>query len=160
MNLYQIEKQYLELADRLIEQGGEVTDNQMTVLTDNKDMLDTKVINIGYVIKKFDAEVQIIEAEIKRLQDLKRVRENAKERLKERVSHAMMLFTINEIKSPLMNVSFRKSESVEVDDIEKLPVECYTLEKKVNKTEIKRLIKEGKDINGARLVTNQNIQFK
>ena len=160
MNLYQIEKQYLELADRLIEQGGEVTDDQMMVLTDNKDMLDTKVINIGYVIKKFDAEVGIIEAEIKRLQDLKRVRENAKERLKERVSHAMMLFTINEIKSPLMNVSFRKSESVEVEDIEKLPVECYTLEKKVNKTEIKRLIKEGKDINGAKLVTNQNIQFK
>jgi len=160
MNLYQIEKQYLELADRLVEQGGEVTDEQMMVLTDNKDMLDTKVINIGYVIKKFDAEVQIIEAEIKRLQDLKRVRENAKERLKERVSHAMKLFTIDEIKSPLMNVTFRKSESVEIEDIEKLPVECYTLEKKVNKTEIKRLIKEGKDINGAKLVTNQNIQFK
>jgi hypothetical protein len=66
------------------------------------------------------------------------------------------------IETPLIKLSFRKSESVEVDDINSLPAMYKTI--KLTETPDKKLIKDslklGKEIPGCKLVENNNLQIK
>ena len=64
--------------------------------------------------------------------------------------------------TPKVKLSYRKSDSVEVSDINLLPKE-YVKEKvelSADKTALKKDIKSGKEINGAKIVTNLNMQVK
>ena len=109
----------------------------------NQNELQEKAVNYGYVIKESENQISLIDAEIKRLQDLKKVQSNKIDRLKETVLNAMNIYGIEKINSPFLNISIRKSESVEVT--EGLPME-YMIEKTTyapDKTRIKNAIKSG-----------------
>ena len=109
-----------------------------------------------------DADIDIIDAEIKRLQAAKKQREKATEYLKDRIKHAMDLFSIEEIKTPLVKINFRKSESVEVDDVNSLPAafKVVKVTEQADKGAIKEAIKNGADIIGCRIVENKNLQIR
>lgn len=158
MNLYNISNQYLAIAHELTE--GELTPELEQALIITQDNLQEKAINYGYVIKNFESEVDIIEEEIKRLNALKKARINAVEKLKNNISDAMQLFGILEVKAPTFKMNFRKSESVEI--FEGLDQEFLTekISYQPDKIAIKNAIKEGRQVNGAALVTNFNIQIK
>lgn len=59
-------------------------------------------------------------------------------------------------------VSFRKSETVEVEDVSLIPADLLRVKTTVepNKTAIKALLKDGQGVIGCRLVENQNVQIK
>lgn len=162
MNLFKIEQQYIELADKLIELEGELTPEIEQALNITLAEFETKSIAYGHVIRKLDAECDIIDAEIKRLQSIKKARENASERLKTRIKQAMELFDMPKIETPLIKLSFRKSESVEVDDINSLPSMYKTIKltETPDKNLIKYSLKVGKEIPGCRIVENNNLQIK
>ncbi|MFM7855051.1 MAG: siphovirus Gp157 family protein, partial [Flammeovirgaceae bacterium] len=121
---------------------------------------ENKSIAYGHVIRRLDAECDIIDSEIKRLQSIKRSRESALERLKMRIKAAMETFGMDKVQTPTLKLSFRKSESVEVEDVNALPSMYKTLKvtESPDKTLIKESLKLGKEIPGARLVTNNNLQ--
>ena len=114
MNLYQIKNEYLTLASQL--EQGELTPEIEQQLQINEEQLKEKAINYGYVIRSFEYDNDIIDAEIKRLKQLKEQKENAIDKLKNAVSDAMQLYGIEKIDSPTLKLSFRKSESIEVSD--------------------------------------------
>lgn len=162
LSLYQIEKDYITLAENLIDADGEVTDETFTALQINKEQLETKGQCYGFIVKELSGEIDIIEAEIKRLTALKSSRDKTIDRLKETLSNAMELFEIEEIKSPLMKISFRKSESIEIEN-EFLLDEEYVTEKITivpDKARIKEAIKKGEFVCGAILKQNKNLQIK
>jgi alanine dehydrogenase len=109
-----------------------------------------------------ESDVSIIDAEIKRLGELKKARLKTIERLETTVSNAMQLYQINRLETPTLKISFRKSESVEIDNEAEIPAQflkektTYT----IDKTAIKEAIKKGEVVIGARLQINQNIQIK
>lgn len=109
-----------------------------------------------------DAVVEIIDAEIKRLQNLKKQREKASDYLKERIKHAMDTFQIEEIKTPLVKINFRKSETVEVDDVNQLPAafKVVKVTEQADKAAIKAAIKDGVEVTGCRIETHRNLQIK
>lgn len=158
MNLYNIKSEYLAIAHELTE--GELTPELEQALIITQENLQEKAINYGYVIKNFESEVDIIEEEIKRLNALKKARQNAVDKLKTNISDAMQLFGILEVKAPTFKMNFRKSESVEI--FEGLDQEFITekVSYQPDKIAIKNAIKEGRQVNGAALVTNFNIQIK
>jgi hypothetical protein len=159
-SMYQIQSEYQQIADALT--TGELTPELEQALSIAEHELEVKSVNYSFVIKDINDEISIINAEIDRLKDLKKVRENALERLKNNISKAMQLFQVDEIKTPLIKINFRKSESVEVDNLALL--DAKFLNEKVtitpDKMAIKEAIKNGEDVNGARLVINNNIQIK
>ena len=160
VSLYQIEQEYLNIAEALIESGGELTEELELQLTINKEQLQNKGVCYGMVIKDIEAENEAIDTEIKRLTELKKSRSKAIDRLKTNLSTAMQVFGIEEIKSPLLKISFRKSESVEVDvNLDKKYIKT-TVSTAPDKLAIKEAIKAGIEVEGARLVVNQNIQIK
>lgn len=158
MNLYNIKSEYLAIAHELTE--GELTPELEQALIITQENLQEKAINYGYVIKNFESEVDIIEEEIKRLNALKKARQNAVDKLKNNISDAMQLFGILEVKAPTFKMNFRKSESIEI--FEGLDNEFITekVSYQPDKIAIKNAIKEGRQVNGAALVTNFNIQIK
>ena len=158
MNLYNIKSEYLAIAQELTD--GELTPELEQALIITQENLQEKAINYGYVIKNFESEVDIIEEEIKRLNALKKARINAVDKLKNNISDAMQLFGILEVKAPTFKMNFRKSESVEI--YEGLDQEFITekVSYQPDKIAIKNAIKEGRQINGAALVTNFNLQIK
>ena len=162
MNIYQIQNEYLLLINQIIENGGEVTPQQELNLQITREQLQDKGTNYAFVIKKLDAECDIIDAEIKRLSELKKVRQNACERLKSNISHAMHTFGVDKIESPLIKLSFRKSQSVNVADVNSLPSEYKTIKvtESADKMKIKQALLNGEVIEGCEIINSQNLQIK
>jgi hypothetical protein len=162
LNIYQIEKEYLELVNQLIESGGECSPELELQLTINQEQLEQKARGYGFVVKQMESDISIIDAEIKRLGELKKARLKTIERLETTVSNAMQLYDINRLETPTLKISFRKSESVEIDNEAEIPAQflkekiTYT----IDKVAIKEAIKKGEVVIGARLQVNQNIQIK
>ena len=160
--LYQIEQEYMILADEIISNEGELTPELEARLTINQDQLEAKGKGYGYIIKDIESEIDAIDIEIKRLTGMKKQRNNAVERLKTSLSDAMQLFEISELKTPTLKINFRKSESVEVENIALLDkdyIKVVTTES-ADKTAIKEAIKNGVQVTGAVLKQNLNLQIK
>jgi hypothetical protein len=160
--LYQIEQEYMILADEIINNEGELTPELENRLMINQDQLEAKGKGYGYIIKDIESEIDAIDVELKRLTALKKQRTNTVDKLKTSLSQAMQLFDISELKTPTLKINFRKSESVEVESVNLLdPVYVVTKEiKTADKESIKLAIKNGLEVTGAVLKTNFNLQIK
>jgi hypothetical protein len=160
MNLYQITQEAQYLAALL--ETEELTPELEAELLINQEQLQTKGINYAKVIANYQSESDAIDAEIKRLKAMKESRDKKVTWLTESLKKAMLVSGIEKIESPLFKISLRRSEAVEVEIPEALPIDWQV--KKVtitaDKVAIKKAIKEGYSITGARLVENFNLQIK
>lgn len=162
MNIYNIKSEYQLIISNIINNDGEITPEEETALQINRADLETKGINYAYVIKQLDADCEAIDLEVKRLNALKKVRSNAVERLKANISSAMLLFEVEEIKTPLIKLNFRNSESVEITNEEVLADKFLVTKTTVSpdKKAIKDAIKNGEVVEGAVISYNKNLQIK
>lgn len=160
MNLFNIKQEYINLVNTIIDNNGELSPELSQALAINETELKEKAINYGYVIRSFEYENDIIDAEIKRLKALKEQKEKAIQKLKDAVSDAMNLYGIEKVESPALKLSFRKSESIEISENldKRFMIEKITLQP--DKVAIKEAIKKGEQVDGAVLVINQNLQIK
>jgi hypothetical protein len=160
MNLYQITQEAQYLAALL--ETEELTPELEAELLINQEQLQSKGINYAKVIANYQSESDAIDAEIKRLKAMKESSDKKVTWLTESLKKAMLISGIEKIESPLFKISLRRSEAVEVEIPEALPVDWQV--KKVtitaDKVAIKKAIKEGYSITGARLVENFNLSIK
>lgn len=161
-SIYQIQNEYQLIISEIINNEGEITPELETALTINKEQLQSKAVDYSYVIKSLDSDCDAIDAELKRLQQLKKVRTNLAERLKDTISNAMNLYEVEKIETPLIKLSFRNSESVEITNESQLDA-CFIVTKTVtspDKKAIKDAIKSGVLVEGATISYNKNLQIK
>ena len=140
------------VVDTLISNALEVKEKEFT----------EKAVAVATVYRKFDNEISLYESEIKRLQDYKKRLENCCDRVKANLSTACERLGIEKIDGLYANISFRSSESVEIDDITLIPKE-YLVEKvevKPDKTAIKNALNGGVEIQGAHIEKKKNLQIK
>ena len=162
MNIYAIQNEYQLLINQVIDADGELSPEVMEALQINEQQLQSKAIDYSYVIKQLDSDCEQIDAELKRLQQLKKVRTNLAERLKDTISNAMNLYEVEKIETPLIKLSFRNSESVEITNESQLDA-CFIVTKTVStpdKKAIKDAIKNGEVVTGATISYNRNLQIK
>ena len=160
MTIFNISENFNQIMNEIESNGGEVTtqiDEQLAILECD---LQTKSVSYVSAIKHFEGNNTIIDAEIKRLQAMKKANDNVVDRMKYAIKFAMETFGIEKIDLPLNKISFRKSESVEITDESLLPSNCYVMKRMPDKTVIKALIKAGGIFSGAELRVNQNLQIK
>jgi hypothetical protein len=160
MNLYEITNEAQYLATLL--ETEELTPELEAELLINQEQLQTKAINYAKVISNYQGESDAIDAEIKRLKAMKESRDKKVTWLTDSLKKAMMVSGIEKIDSPLFKLSLRRSEAVEVEVAEALPVDWQVRKVMItaDKVAIKKAIKEGYAITGARLVENFNLQIK
>jgi hypothetical protein len=160
MNLYEITHEAQYLAALL--ETEELTPELEELLLINQEQLQAKAGNYAKVIANIQGDSDAIDAEIKRLKAMKESKDRAVTRLKDAVKNAMLVSGIDKIESPLFKLSLRRSESVEVEVPEALPIDWQV--KKVtitaDKVAIKQAIKEGYAITGARIIENFSLQIK
>ena len=156
MNLYEIAELQKELER---EEDAEIKqDLQELIATE----LKNKSNNITYVIKNLEGNNAAIDAEIERLQALKKRNSSNIDKIKSNVLWFMQQNNIDGIKTELATFSLRKSESTDIENIEQIPQEFITVKQTFtpDKTAIKKAIKEGREVTGAKVVVNYNLQIK
>ena len=160
-NLFKITEKARELSLAL--ETGELTEELENELVINQNELQEKSVNYGFVIKGFESDISIIDQEIKRLQDLKKAKNNAIDRMKESVLNAMNIYGIEKVTSPTITVSIRKNpESVEIINEEQIPSK-FLKEKttvSIDKVAIKKAIQSGENIEGAVLTRSESLSIK
>jgi hypothetical protein len=161
-SIYKIQNEFQLIIAEVINNEGEITPELETALTINKEQLQSKAVDYSYVIKSLESDCEQIDNEIARLNKLKKVRANLTERLKNTVSSAMQLYEVEKIETPLIKLSFRNSESVEITNEQQLDAK-FIVTKTVttpDKKSIKDAIKNGELVEGATISYNKNLQIR
>lgn len=161
-SLFNISVEHRQLMELLLQNEGEITPEIGELLKINEQELTTKGVSYSFIIKSLEADISIIDSEIERLKKHKTARENAIERLKDNLKEAMEVFQVEEIKSAIMKINFRASESVEITDVTKIDKKFIVTKttESVNKDAIKKAIKTGEVVAGAKLNQNKNLQIR
>lgn len=160
-SIYKLTVEAQEIASLLSE--NELTEEINNALTINQDQLQKKAIDYGFVIKSFEYDVSIIDEEIKRLQGLKTIRNNAIDRMKSALLEAMEVYGIEKVETPIMKLSVRLNpESVDLVNQYLIPNEFFKEKTTttIDKVAIKKAIQEGHEVPGALLIRNKSIQIK
>jgi archaellum component FlaC len=121
------------------DENGEI---DTTKLDELQPKLEDKVQNIWLLLQDWDGNIEKIKTEIDRLKKMKETIENKQERLKDYVKDNLIKLWMEKVETPLIKASLRKSESLEITDITKIPSEYITLEPKIDKIWLKKKMKE------------------
>ncbi|WP_455647823.1 siphovirus Gp157 family protein [Lonepinella koalarum] len=160
MKLYEIAEQYQNIADLLNNPEFSDNDDVITALKDVQDDFDHKVQQIVFLAKNIESEIEPIDVEIKRLQAMKKARQNHGERLKTYLKQNLQATGIHKVDCGLFKVAYRETEqsAVEIDEdlflANNLREDFVTVKITPNKTAIKQALKDGEDVLGAKLVNS------
>ena len=164
MNIYEINK----AIEDILEDGFSVDEETGEVLFDESDLnalnaeISEKIENVACYIKNLTADISALKEEERNLNTRRKQKERKIESPRGYINYALGLSGRKALESPRCKVSYRKSSSVEVPDINALDKNYITevIELKADKTAIKNAIKEGKEVAGASIVERQNLQIK
>lgn len=154
MTIYEIDEEILNLVDQ---ETGEVVD--IDRLEELQMERDKKVSNVACWIKNLKAEAEALKAE---KDNLAKRQQSCEKKIEQLMNYLAYALNGMKYKDARVSVSYRKSETVEVDDmaIFKLPEEFIKVEKSVKKTELKDAMKLGFEFEGCKLVEKNNIQIR
>lgn len=119
---------------------------------------DAKIENMVLWYKNLLSDADQYKIEKNNFAEKEKAARNKAESLKNYIARSL---AGAKFKTTKASVSYRKSESVEVDDVFKLEDDYLKYSAPTpDKRKIKESIKQGIEVKGARLVTNHNIQIK
>ena len=155
-SLYEIDNDILNCVD---EETGEIIDSAaLDALNMER---DAKIEGVACWIKDLKAEAEALKAEKQALADRQKKAEIKAESLKKWLAFAL---GGKKFESARAAVSFRKSKSVEITDINELIMKDDDLlvyqEPKPDKKAIAAAIKSGREVAGAVLVENESVIIK
>lgn len=181
-SMYQIRGEHLGLLKLIEEAEGELTPEIEQSLALTAEEFESKAISYGYVVKMYEDVEEVLDKEIKRLQELKKKAAKRADKFKDTLDKAMKEFGFEKIKTETLTLSYRTSKPVElVEDFEQTFLSNVSIEIKPNegapdrigklieyfdvkaapsKTRIGEALKDGAEIEGAKVVEKKNLQIK
>ena len=145
------------------EETGEFIDNTETInnlFNGLKMTFEDKLDNSQRYILTLNGEADILAKEIKRLQAKKTALENKADRLSEMMKNAILSSGENKFKTSLYSFNIKKTESVEVRDLDVIPRAYLRLKKEADKVAIKKALKNGDIIDGVYLSEKLSLGVK
>lgn len=170
MNVYEIKEAFRQVIENGFyedpETGEILFDGENVIQLD--EAVEDKIDNIACFVKNLLAYAGAIKAEEIALAKRRIQVEKKAEHLKKTITTLMDLAGKTKLPTARNLVSFRKSASVEIDDenafIEEYQDNTSIVKKettyKISKVEIKKLLADNQQLNGAKLVENRNLQIK
>jgi len=155
MTLFEIDQKILETFDQ--ETGEILNEDLLKELQMNREQ---KITNIVHFIKNLEADCDAFK---KVEDDFKKRRESAEHKVEslKKFLEGYLAGDTFESDDKTAKVTYRKSETVEVPDVWKLPEQFKKYEDpKADKTAIKKALKAGEIVEGAQLIEKLNIQIK
>ena len=162
MTLYEIDQAIIDALEGAIDpETGEVMDDALLASYEKlQEDRDTKIENIGLFIKNLEAEADAVKLEAKKLTARAKASENKAEHLRSYLQHSL---AGERFSTPRLNVSYRKSQKVEVDHVRLLDIPDNLLRYKdpePDKTAIKEILKSGGTVPGCELVDSVSMIIK
>lgn len=151
--LYEIDSEILNCIDQ---ETGEILDEER--LSQLEMERDTKIENVALWYRNLLSDAEQYKAEKQRFEQLERSSLAKAGNLKEWLTYALQG---NKFKTTRVNISYRKSDSVKINNAALVP-EKYLVynDPTINKTLVKKALKDGIAVTGAELEVKQNIQIK
>ena len=160
--LYDITLQYREMLEKMLDtasEDGEVDEQVMHELAQAQDALEIKAENCAAMYLEIDSEVERIKKFEGKIKTRRERLQNRRDRLKEYIDRNLTAAQIERIEGEFVNISYRKSEKVEIDNEAEIPEEYWRVTKEPDKTAIKQALKAGISM-GAHLEPTKSIQIK
>jgi len=157
--LYEITAEQKALIYEIEYLDGEITPDIEEKLAITESQLQQKSIAYLEIINQKDAFNSLIDAEIKRLQALKKRNDRTLNSLKENLLNAVKTFGTYTI--GFTTFGTRKSSSVEVEDVNTLPSKYKVIKvtEQADKAKLKEALKSGEIIDGVAIVEHQNLKI-
>lgn len=157
MKLYEIDAE-IEQCVLVDEETGEVIGIDTERANQLQMMREDKVKNLALYYKNLVAEAVAYKSEKDYFAKRERVAKNKADSIKQYLSAVL---GGEKFKSTEVNITYRKSETVVVDDIGRVDKQYLKYaEPSIDKTAAKKAIKAGMLVNGLHIEENQNIQIK
>lgn len=158
----ELEKAFDMFYNSADEETGEIDVEAKKQLEDLKVAWNEKVIALAEFIKRIRGDIETYKVEIDRLVKSKKSLENKEEFLKSVLDENMKARKLTKFDDVSCKISYRKSEKVEVEDLDRLPEGFKKIVTTVSpdKMAIKDAIKQGLKVEGATLIESANIQIK
>ena len=155
MKLYEITDAYLNLDEV------EKTDEIIKVLDGIKDEFDKKAENTVKVIRNFEADIQALRDEEKRLANKRKSLEKKKEDLKEYLYFNMERMQVRKVNAGIFDINIQKNPpSIKILDEATIPDKYKIASYRIDKKTLKDDIKNGVEIEGAELVQTEGIRIR
>lgn len=169
MNLYEIDKRINDTIEFCCDlETGELLDDEMleNTLNDLELSKEEKLTNIAKYIKNLKADAKALQEEKLKFAKRQSVAENKIKRLKKYVDDFIRNtqgedFNNFKFKDVNNTISYRKSQSLEIDDIDKINKNFLKVEKTVrDKKELAKALKNGLNIDGCHLEEKYSLQIR
>lgn len=136
------------------EETGEILKEELLEeLERNKEEL---LEDAALTIKNLNAELDALRNEIKQMTERKQRAERNIDTLKKVLKESL---NGEKIKTPRVQVTYRKSQSVNILNLDKIPSKFIKIKKEADKTAIKKALKAG-EVEGAEVIQNTSIIIK
>ena len=160
MALYQMSETARQLYELL--EAGEIDEQ---ILTDTLESIGAseKLQDYVHVLKSFEAEVTMIEAEMARLKENKRLLENRMEYLKGKMCEFMRATNQKTANAGTFKIKLNESKSCEIEDESLIPLQFMReipAKLEPDKNAIKKALKDGERVSGASLKTSYSVTAK
>ena len=153
MTLYEIDQQLMDCID--LETGEIIDAEKLSALQMER---DEKIENVALWIKDLKAEIDALKAEKQAFADRQKSAERTLESLNRWLTSAL---AGEKFKTTKVAVSFRKSKSVQIDNVLDLDENFLRYkDPEPDKKAIKDAIEAGQTVKGAQLVENTSISVK
>ena len=163
LTLYQLTNEWRALADKLADMDMDAQTVADTIEgSDVQVAIEEKAQGYEMVARNFEAHIPAIDAEIKRLQALKKALAGRADGLRQRVLSTMQEMGIERITCPLFELRRQKNPpAVDVYDADLIPTGFYVPQPAVlDKKALAAALKAGEEIQGARLTQGESLRIK
>ena len=164
MKLYEIRNGMIDTLDIFLESDQTEMDreNYNDIMNYLKEELKSKSSDLIKYIRNLELENTVTKLEIERLEDLKKGKEKKIKSIKSYIKRILLDLDKKKVETELGNLSLRKTTSVEITDISKIPKEYLVVKEEV--TPSKKLIgdslKKNILIDGAVLKEDYSVLIK
>ena len=159
MKLYELTQSYqqvLEIAEQLD------AETLKDTLDSINDAVEQKVENTAFVVKQLEANISVIDEEIKRLQAMKQTQQNNVRSLKEYIQGAMEQVGMNRIQGKLIKIAIQNNpKSVEVLNENVIPKNYFVEQKpQLDKKALLADLKGGAQVEGVEIKQSRSLRIR
>ena len=157
MSLFTISQDFKSLYDMANDAENEDMETLAELFSEVETSLSDKLDNTIYIIKELDSDADALKAEAKRLTDKAKALENKGKYLKELMLGAVKASGVEKLKSDKFSYYIKRTEVLNVVSEDNIGREFFRIKKEIDKTVLKKAIKDGLILDGVSIVENESL---
>lgn len=161
MKLYEISNEYQSILNNMYDpETGEVNKESMSKLNEITESLDKKCVAVACYIENIKAECQAISDAKKRMSERESKFKRKLQNMKEYLLYNMEKSDIKKVSCSYFDISVHKNpDSVEIYDESIIPLDYDKVEIKKDIDKMRKDLRNGIEIPGARLIQRKSVQI-